>query len=132
MIFKICRCTIFSCCVLINVLTIMFAFAIHFKFNDFLMDLLTYMSLAIIAILIVLTFLGLMISKFVRDYSITSKDIRIYEFLNRCSFLTFAIYAFIFTIFVAFKLQPGTDEYMNLMFPGLLPLIPGVILNLKI
>ena len=96
------------------------------------MDLLTYMSLAIIAILIVLTFLGLMISKFVRDYSITSKDIRIYEFLNRCSILTFAIYAFIFTIFVAFKLQPGTDEYMNLMFPGLLPLIPGVILNLKI
>ena len=129
MIPRICKFAIYTCIALINLLTVLFACRIIFEFNDYFVTLLTSIAFYTLCLFGFFVITNAVLTLSIK-IPLSAAMAKMHKTLNYCTIVTFIFFAVVFTIFVAFDLQPGTDEYMELMFPGFLPIIIGLFLNL--
>lgn len=115
----------------LNCITIYFLTSLFLKFEQNVTSFISKIAIAVIIITIITLLVEMILMKFVTQENISESINKIIRGLNTVSTIMFFVYFICFAIQTR-NIERGTELYMKMMYPGILPIVSGILLRLSL
>lgn len=114
---------------LMNVMSFLYFLKLIFPFSKSMNNIVLYSTIVLILVALLLTTVDLVASKSANNQASLGINSTIYKTYNVINVVLFIIYVIVFVI-TTNDIERGSDTYMAKMFPGLIPIVSGALLNI--
>ena len=114
---------------LLDIVSVFYLIKLILPINERISELLMYSTIILTVAAFLLTTVYCVALKVFNNQDRLEMRSAVYKVFNAISFALFMIYSIIFVI-ITNGMERGTPAYMEKMHPGLIPLVPGALLNI--
>lgn len=114
---------------LMNVMSFLYFLKLIFPFSKSMNNIVLCSTIVLILVALLLTTVDIVASKSANHWASLGISSAIYKTYNVISVVLFIIYFIVFVI-TTNDIERGSATYMAKMFPGLIPIVSGALLNI--